>query len=125
MNGRGTLTSPDGCKYEGGWKDGRLNGKGTLTHSDGSKDEGGWKDGKLHGKVSYIDPNGNTEIVWYDAGCVDTIKTKEERDGNEKRVKAAMAAEEKEANRLAALESDSKEAQKLRRALKKELKGSM
>ena len=34
-NGQGTLTSPDGDKYEGEFKDGVFHGKGTYTWSEG------------------------------------------------------------------------------------------
>ena len=31
MNGAGTITFPDGMKYEGEWKDGKKHGQGTMT----------------------------------------------------------------------------------------------
>ena len=38
------MTYPDGRKYWGEFKDGKLNGQGTRTTSYGEKYEGEWKD---------------------------------------------------------------------------------
>ena len=41
------MTSPDGRKYSGGWKDGNFHGQGTYTLPDGDKVEGIWENGEL------------------------------------------------------------------------------
>jgi hypothetical protein len=46
---RGTLTYPNGDKYEGEFNGTSPHGKGTLTFKDGSKFEGQIKDGLKHG----------------------------------------------------------------------------
>ena len=43
------MSYPDGEKYFGEWKDGKLNGYGTKIWSDGSKYVGEWKDGNFNG----------------------------------------------------------------------------
>ena len=43
---RGEDFTPDGEKYEGGWKYGKFHGEGTLTSSSGEKYVGNFKDGK-------------------------------------------------------------------------------
>ena len=58
VNGKGTLTFPNGYKYEGEFKDGKLHGKGTLTFPNGEKYVGEWKDDKRHGKGVYTFPDG-------------------------------------------------------------------
>ena len=45
IHGQGTLTSPDGEKYVGEFKDGEFHGIGTYTFSDGRKYEGECKGG--------------------------------------------------------------------------------
>ncbi len=57
-HGKGTKTFPDGRKYVGEWMDGRPNGQGTKTYSDGSKFVGFWKDGVRWSGTIY-DKNGN------------------------------------------------------------------
>ena len=61
-NGHGTLTSPDGDKYEGEWKDGEKHGQGTTTYSDGSEYAGGWKNDKKHGQGQYNWSDGGKTI---------------------------------------------------------------
>ena len=65
--GSGTLSLPDGNKYEGEWKDGERNGRGTYTYHDGSQYIGDFKSGKKHGQGLFIFPNGNKyEGEWKD-----------------------------------------------------------
>ena len=49
-NGTGTMVWPNGDKYVGEWKDGKIHGVGTLTWSDGTKYAGDWKYGLENGK---------------------------------------------------------------------------
>jgi hypothetical protein len=57
--GAGTLSFPDGNKYEGEWKDGERNGRGTYTYNDGNQYIGDFKSGKKHGQGLFTFPNGN------------------------------------------------------------------
>ena len=43
----GTITSPDGSKYVGKYRNGLPNGQGTLTSANGRIREGIWKDNKF------------------------------------------------------------------------------
>ena len=63
LEGLGSLTSTDGEKYVGEWKDGKLNGQGTYTWSDGDKYVGEYKDGKPWNGTDY-DKNGNILGKW-------------------------------------------------------------
>jgi hypothetical protein len=49
-NGQGTLTWANGSKYVGGFSDGKMKGQGTLTFADGRKYVGGFSDGKMSGQ---------------------------------------------------------------------------
>jgi len=51
-----TLTSANGEKYVGEYKDGKKHGQGTFTSADGGKYVGEYKDGKMHGKGTLFDP---------------------------------------------------------------------
>jgi len=62
-HGQGTITSPDGDKYEGEFKDGVKHGKGTETFPDGSKYEGEYKDGEMWNGTLY-DKDGNIKYKW-------------------------------------------------------------
>ena len=59
--GQGTITSPDGDKYVGEWKDNKRHGQGTYTYPDGSKYVGEFKDGKPWNFISYY-KDGNIEL---------------------------------------------------------------
>ncbi|MBP8626905.1 MAG: hypothetical protein KBE27_05910 [Syntrophorhabdaceae bacterium] len=48
-HGRGTCTFPNGAKYVGQWRDGKMNGKGVYTLSKKSRYVGDFKDGMFHG----------------------------------------------------------------------------
>ena len=56
--GQGTITSPDGDKYVGEFKDGYRNGQGTYAWFNGNKYIGGWRDGKYHGQGTYTSIKG-------------------------------------------------------------------
>ena len=49
MQGYGTLSWPDGKRYEGEYFDDRKHGKGTFYWNDGHFYEGDWAEGKQHG----------------------------------------------------------------------------
>jgi len=57
-HGRGTVTSPDGYKYVGEFKDGKWEGQGTFTVSDGMRYVGEFKNGKNHGQGTLTFPDG-------------------------------------------------------------------
>ena len=44
--------------YKGEWKNEKLNGLGVMTYPDGHKYVGGWKDGKIW-KGTHFDKDGN------------------------------------------------------------------
>lgn len=46
MNGRGTLSWPDGKSYEGEFVDDKRDGAGLFKWGDGKVYEGQWKNGK-------------------------------------------------------------------------------
>ena len=54
----GEVTSRDGQKYIGEWKDGKRSGQGTDTWPDGQKYVGGFKDGKRNWQGTYTWPGG-------------------------------------------------------------------
>ena len=58
-DGSGTLSLPDGYKYEGEWRDGERNGRGTYTYTDGNLYIGDFKSGKKHGNGLLKFQNGN------------------------------------------------------------------
>ena len=55
MNGDGTLYNEDGCRYEGGWKDGWFKGQGIYYIKDGDKYTGHRDDWKGQGEIKYKD----------------------------------------------------------------------
>ena len=54
FNGKGTITTSDGGKYEGEFKDSIMSGKGTFLHADGGKYVGEFKDGVMSGKGTFF-----------------------------------------------------------------------
>jgi len=52
-------TWEDGTKYIGEWKDGKKHGQGTLTSHDGRKEVGVWRESQPWNSIEY-DKNGNT-----------------------------------------------------------------
>ncbi|MDA1189803.1 MAG: hypothetical protein O2854_09045, partial [Chloroflexi bacterium] len=61
-NGQGTNIWPDGEKYVGELKDGKMHGQGTYTWPDGEEYVGEWKDGKQHGQGTNIWPDGEKYV---------------------------------------------------------------
>ena len=68
-HGKGTLTLPDGEKYEGEFKDGKYNGRGTLTLADGEKYEGEFREGRQW-NVTFADLDGS-KTEWKDGYEID------------------------------------------------------
>jgi hypothetical protein len=58
QNGRGAMTSDNGSKYVGEFKDGNINGQGTWTATNGSKYEGEFKDGSMNGQGTWTSADG-------------------------------------------------------------------
>ena len=65
-NGQGTMTYPDGSKYEGQWKDDKRNGQGTMSFPDGGRLAGQWKDGNFSGQGTMTYRYGTYEGQWKD-----------------------------------------------------------
>jgi len=67
LNGQGTVTWPDGMKYVGEFRDGKMDGQGTLTWPQGRRYVGGFKDDKCDGQGVETRPNGtNLQEEWKD-----------------------------------------------------------
>ena len=62
INGQGTQLWPNGSKYVGEWKKGKVHGQGTWTHPNGDKYVGEWKKHKYFGKGTYIYSNGDKYV---------------------------------------------------------------
>jgi hypothetical protein len=43
------MTWPDGRKYVGEFREGRMDGRGVLSYPDGKVEDGLWKEGKFIG----------------------------------------------------------------------------
>ena len=56
-DGVGIQLWPDGTKYEGMWKKGKISGKGWMTHANGDVYEGQWLDDQANGFGIFIDVN--------------------------------------------------------------------
>ena len=81
-NGQGTFTYPDGSKYVGEFKDGKIvNGQGTYTHPDGSKYVGEFKNDKKDGQGFDTDPDGSTYFGEFKNGNL-WNGTEYDKDGN-------------------------------------------
>tara|TARA_B100000683_G_scaffold267291_1_gene300729 strand:- start:12958 stop:14313 length:1356 start_codon:yes stop_codon:yes gene_type:complete len=68
FDGKGLFESPDGSKYEGGFKDGRFSGAGKLVWPDGENYNGEWKEGNPDGKGIYNFTNGDVYDGYYKNG---------------------------------------------------------
>ena len=80
-NGLVKVTSPDGRKYVGEWKDDKKHGQGTYTWSDGSNYVGKFKDGIPNGQGTWTSPDGRK----YEGKFKDGKKwngTQYDKDGN-------------------------------------------
>jgi len=62
MHGQGILINPDGSKYIGEFIDDKLQGHGMFINSNGSKCIGSISDGKMFGQGIYVNPNGEQLI---------------------------------------------------------------
>ena len=58
---KGTITYPDGKKYEGQFRYRERNGRGTLTYADGRKYVGEYKDDVPHGFGTGFSADGAAE----------------------------------------------------------------
>ena len=56
VNGQGTLTSPDGFKYVGEWKNGKPHGKGAKPFPAGEKYVGEFNEGEPHAQGTITSP---------------------------------------------------------------------
>ena len=67
-NGQGTITYPDGRKYVGEYKNGKIwNGQGTKTWTNGDMYEGEFKDGLQNGQGTYTWSDGRKYVgEWKD-----------------------------------------------------------
>ncbi|MGD0059368.1 MAG: hypothetical protein ABSD58_08125 [Verrucomicrobiia bacterium] len=61
-NGQGTETLPDGAQYVGEYRDDKANGEGTLTRLDGTKYVGEFKDDKFWGHGTETFPDGTRYV---------------------------------------------------------------
>jgi hypothetical protein len=57
-DGQGTLTWTNGSRYVGEFSHGKMNGQGTLTYADGSKYVGGFSNGEMDGQGTVVAPDG-------------------------------------------------------------------
>ena len=57
--GKGTLTWPDGSRYEGDFYNGHLQGEGTFTWPDGSSYKGEWLNDLPQGQGVFTWPDGS------------------------------------------------------------------
>ena len=70
-NGQGVYTYPDGKKYFGQWKDGKINGQGTYTSPFRWKYVGEFSEGKFHGRGIYTYPDGERYVGDFKNGIQD------------------------------------------------------
>jgi len=63
-HGRGQLTFPDGCCYDGAFEADQKNGPGTMEWADGCRYTGEWSGGRQHGRGAYYDGRITTEGLW-------------------------------------------------------------
>ncbi len=82
LNGQGAFTWPDGTKYVGEFRDGKMDGQGTVTWPQGHKYTGGFKDDRLDGQGVEIRPNGTSlQGEWKDGDWYKISGTLVYRDG--------------------------------------------
>jgi len=68
MHGSGAYFSPSGNRYEGQFNDGMFNGFGTYTWNKGSRYSGKWKNDERDGEGTYCDEYGDCERRVYENG---------------------------------------------------------
>ena len=68
LEGKKTMTLPDGSKFDGELKNGKLEGQGTMTSPDGRKFVGEFKNGIPEGQATFILPNGTQKEVTFKNG---------------------------------------------------------
>ena len=67
MEGDGTLTWPDGKRYEGQYYQDKKHGQGTFYWPNGHIYTGGWKNGKQDGEGS-LTKHGDTKVYLWKGG---------------------------------------------------------
>lgn len=81
-NGKCSLTSSDGGKYEGNCKDGKRDGYGVYSAANGAKYEGQFKDNRYDGKGKLALPDGATYVGDFSHGKLDGRGTYTFANGN-------------------------------------------
>jgi hypothetical protein len=61
--GQGTISEPNGLRYEGEIRFFMKNGKGTITFPDGTKFEGNWINDVIHGLGTLFNQD-ESELIW-------------------------------------------------------------
>jgi hypothetical protein len=84
MHGQGTYTYANGDKYVGEYRDGKKHGQGTETDADGGKYVGEWKNGKAHGKGTETDADGGKYVGEWKDGEPYGKGTETDADGRKK-----------------------------------------
>ena len=81
-NGGGTYAYPDGSKYEGQFKAGKIHGWGTFFYTNGDKYIGGFKENVAHGKGTIFKSNGDkTTGEWKDGEYIGAAIVARDRVG--------------------------------------------
>ena len=81
LEGLGSLTSTDGEKYVGEWKDNKFHGQGTETWSDGRKYVGEFKNGGYEGQGTETWKDGTKYVGEYKYG-IEWNGTQYDKNGN-------------------------------------------
>ena len=61
MNGQGTMLFPDGSRYDGEFKDGRMEGQGIRQYKNFDRYVGGFKNDQFHGTGVWYSAEGATK----------------------------------------------------------------
>ena len=61
MEGKGIMIWPDGSRYEGDFKSGKIEGQGTKVFSNGNTYIGWWKNDLQHGSEVYLSVKDQTK----------------------------------------------------------------
>ena len=70
-DGKGIITTPDGCKFVGKFKNDKAEGHGKLTFKNGDVLEGKWKDGERDIQVTYTWLSGEKYVGEYVNDSID------------------------------------------------------